>query len=48
VPKRGTLFELKGLAGFSMEFKRDASGAVSEAALYQPNGTFVAKKKQQQ
>lgn len=48
VPKRGTLFELKGLAGFSMEFKLDTSGAVSEAALYQPNGTFVAKKKQQQ
>lgn len=45
VPVRGLTFDVKGLAGFSIEFKKDASGAVIEAAFYQPNGTFLAKKK---
>ncbi|MFQ5926567.1 MAG: serine hydrolase [Terriglobia bacterium] len=45
VPLRGTSFGLKGLSGFSLEFKQDAAGAVTEAVFYQPNGTFVAKKK---
>jgi len=35
----------KGVTGFSIEFKLDASGKVTEAAFYQPNGTFAAKKK---
>jgi CubicO group peptidase (beta-lactamase class C family) len=45
VPTRGLSFDVKGLPGFSIEFKQDASGAVMEAAFFQPNGTFVAKKK---
>jgi len=45
VPARGLTFDLKGLTGFSIEFKRDAPGAVTEAVFYQPNGTFVAKRK---
>ena len=44
-PRRGTTFDLEGLPGFSIEFKMDASGNVTEAAVYQPNGTFAAKKK---
>ncbi len=45
IPRHGTLFDLKGLSGFSIEFKKDASGAVTEAVFYQPDGTYVAKKK---
>lgn len=46
VPTRGLSFDLKGLTGFSVEFKKDAAGAVTEAVFYQPNGTFVAQRKQ--
>ena len=28
----------------SIEFKLDAAGAVSEAAFYQPDGTYLAKR----
>jgi len=45
IPTRGLAFDVKGLPGYSMEFKRDASGTVTEAAFFQPNGTFVAKRK---
>lgn len=45
VPLRGLRFELKGLRGFSVEFKKDAAGTVTELVSYQPNGTFVAKRK---
>jgi len=45
VPTRGTSFDLKGLSGFSVEFTRDESGVVTELVLYQPNGTFVAKRR---
>ena len=45
VPRRGMTFDIKGLSGFSIEFKKDESGAVREAVFYQPDGTFVAKKK---
>lgn len=45
LPYQGTSFQFKGLSGFSVEFKRDASGAVSEAILTQPQGVMVAKKK---
>jgi CubicO group peptidase (beta-lactamase class C family) len=41
----GTKFHIKGLTGFSVEFKKDASGAVADLVFYQPNGTFVAKRK---
>ena len=45
VPVRGLMFNLKGLTGFSVEFKKDPSGAVIEMAVFQPNATFVAKRK---
>ncbi|MBI3670471.1 MAG: serine hydrolase [Acidobacteria bacterium] len=45
VPRRGTLFELKGVSGYSIEFNQDTSGMVTGAVFYQPKGTFVAKKK---
>lgn len=45
VPTRGTSFDLKGLSGFSVQFTRDEAGVVTELVLYQPNGTFVAKRR---
>ena len=45
VPFKGTEFNLKGMAGFSIEFKLDASGAATEAVIRQPNGTATAKRK---
>jgi CubicO group peptidase (beta-lactamase class C family) len=45
VPTRGTSFNVKELSGFTVEFKKDASGKVTEAVFYQPNGTFAAKRK---
>jgi CubicO group peptidase (beta-lactamase class C family) len=45
IPVRGTTFDLQGLSGFSIEFKKDASGRVTEAVIYQPGATFVVKKK---
>jgi CubicO group peptidase (beta-lactamase class C family) len=38
-PVRGTKFNIKGLTGYSIEFKGD------DLVFYQPNGTFAAKKK---
>ena len=43
-PYQGTTFNLKGLQGFSIEFKRDASGAVIEAVITQPGATLTAKR----
>ena len=45
VPYRGTEFNLKGMPGYSVEFKQDAAGVVTELISHQPNGTFTAKKK---
>jgi hypothetical protein len=45
LPKRGTTFDLKGLAGFSVEFKKDATGKVTEAVFRQPDNVTVMKKK---
>ncbi len=45
IPRRGTTFEIKGLEGFSMEFKRDASGKVSEAVYYTPDTVLILKRK---
>ena|GEM_PF-39472 len=45
VPSRGTEFNLKGLPDYSVEFKTDAGGVVTEVVFRQPNGTFTAKKK---
>jgi len=44
LPKRGTTFEIKDQSGVSIEFKRDASGRVVEAAL-NDNGTAIVLKK---
>ncbi len=43
-PYQGTTFNLKGLTGFSIEFKRDSSGAVTEAVITQPGATLTAKR----
>jgi hypothetical protein len=45
IPVRGTTFDLKGLSGSSIEFRKDASGRVTEAVLYQLEETLVARKK---
>lgn len=45
IPRRGTTFDLQGLSGFSMEFRQDAAGKVTEAVMYQPDTTFVMKRK---
>lgn len=45
VPVRNTSFSIKGLSGFTVEFKKNASGVVDEVVFHQPNGTFVAKRK---
>lgn len=45
LPLRGTTFDLKGLEGFSIEFKRDASGKVSEAVFYTPDTVLIIKRK---
>jgi CubicO group peptidase (beta-lactamase class C family) len=43
-PYQGTAFNLKGMPGFSIEFKQDASGTVTEAVLTQPGAVFTARK----
>ena len=45
VPARGLTFDIKGMAGFSVEFKKDDSGKVTEAVFHQPNGVFSATRK---
>jgi hypothetical protein len=45
LPRRGTRFDLKGLEGYSIEFKLDASGKVSEAVFYTPDTVLIIKRK---
>jgi CubicO group peptidase (beta-lactamase class C family) len=45
VPVKGTRFLLRGLSGFSVEFKKDDRGAVREMVFHQPEGTYVARRK---
>ncbi len=45
IPRRGTTIDLKGLEGYSIEFKRDASGKFSEAAFYTPDTVSIIKRK---
>jgi len=45
VPTHGLIFNLKGLNGFSVKFKKDASGKIIEMLVVQPEGATVAKKK---
>jgi hypothetical protein len=44
LPKRGTAFDLKDQSGVSIEFKRDESGKIAEAAV-NDNGTVMVLKK---
>ncbi len=44
IPMRGTKFNIKDQSGVSVEFKRDAAGKVTEAAL-DDNGTVIVLKK---
>ncbi len=44
IPFKGTTFQLKGLSGYSVEFKYDEAGTVSEAVFTQPFGTVSVKK----
>ncbi|MEO8973206.1 MAG: serine hydrolase [Ktedonobacteraceae bacterium] len=44
-PYKGTAFRFKGLTGYSIEFKRNADGIVTEAEFEQPFGVVIAKKK---
>lgn len=43
-PYKGTEFRVKGISGFSLEFKRDDAGTVTEMLVTRPYGTFTAKK----
>jgi len=45
VPYRGTEFNLKGMPGFSVEFKLDDTGKSVEATFKQPGATTVFKRK---
>jgi hypothetical protein len=42
---RGKRFALRGLDGYTIEFVADKTGAITQAAFYQPNGNFVATRK---
>ena len=45
IPSRGLAFTLKGLNGFTAEFKKDAAGKVTEMVFTGPGGSRTAKKK---
>jgi len=44
-PKRGTTFQVADFSGITIEFKRDASGKVTEAVLDQLGTVVILKKK---
>ena len=45
VRQKDLKFAIKGLSGFSVEFRKEASGQVNELVFFQPDGTFIAKRK---
>jgi len=45
VPSRGLTFSLKSLNGFTVEFKKDTTGKVTEMVFTGPGGSQSAKKK---
>jgi len=45
IPNHGTMFDIKGRSGDSIEFRPDASGKVTEALLYSSDGVLVIKRK---
>jgi CubicO group peptidase (beta-lactamase class C family) len=46
-PYKGTEFRIKGQSDVSIEFRRNEAGQVVEAVLNQPQGTLIARKKDQ-
>jgi CubicO group peptidase (beta-lactamase class C family) len=46
VPAHDLTFDIKGMAGFSVEFKKDESNKVVQIVLYQPDGAQTATRKQ--
>ena len=44
-PQKDLRFTIKGRSGYSVEFHKDNTGQVSEMVFFQPEGTFVAKRK---
>lgn len=46
IPKRGTSFGVKSAPNLTIEFKRDASGKVSEAVIHSPGNALIFKRKQ--
>ena len=45
LPRNNTEFMLRNLFGYSIHFKLDNSGVVTEALVTEPNGTNTLKKK---
>ena len=45
IPRHGTLFDLQGLSGVSIEFKLDASGTATEAVFFQGDSALIIKKR---
>jgi len=45
IPAHDLIFDLKGLNGFSVEFKKDVSGKITEMLVVQPGSATVAEKK---
>lgn len=44
VPGKDETFDLKNTPGYRVEFRQGPQGAITQAILTQPNGTFVLKK----
>lgn len=44
VPYQDRTFEIEGFGGFRVEFSRTGGGVVDTLTLYQPNGTFLARR----
>ncbi len=45
LPYQGDEFQLKGMPGYSLEFQRNAAGAISAAIFTQPTATFTARRR---
>jgi CubicO group peptidase (beta-lactamase class C family) len=45
VPTQGLMFDIQGMVGFSVEFKKDDSGKITAAVFHQPNGVFTATRR---
>lgn len=45
-PVRRDVFKIEDAEGYSLAFRRDDAGEIHELEVRQPNGTFIAKKKE--